>query len=86
MSTIKEMQKGHEAKLDALLRELGGKSKDSDWALVRALVHKALHFNADRKAREFCVLATLLADQIKHAHELMHGEDKPGEAHADYMH
>ena len=86
MATIDELQKQHEAKLNDLLRTIGGKSRESDWALVRALIHKAVHFNADRKAGEFCAIATFLAEQTGHAHSLLHTADKPAGAHDDFMH
>jgi hypothetical protein len=54
--------------------------------LVRALIHKAVHFNADRKAGEFCALATFLAEQTGHAHKLLHGGDKPAATHDDFLH
>jgi hypothetical protein len=86
MATIDEMQKAHEAKVNELLRAVGGKSRESDWALVRALIHRAVHFNADKKAGEFCAIATYLAEQTGHAHGLMHTADKPAGAHDDFMH
>jgi hypothetical protein len=86
MATVSELQKSHEAKLDEILREAGGRSRESDWALVRALIHKAVHFNADRKAGEFCALATFLAEQTGHAHKLLHGGDKPAATHDDFLH
>ena len=86
MATIDEMQKQHEAKLDELLRAIGGRNRESDWALVRALIHKAVHFNTDRKAGEFCAIATLLAEQTGHAHNLLHTAAKPAAAHDDFMH
>ena len=86
MATVDELQKAHEAKLDEVLRAIGGKSRDSDWALVRALIHKAVHFNADRKAGEFCAIATFLAEQTGHAHRLLHGGDKATTPHDDFMH
>ena len=86
MASVDEMQKKHEAKLDELLRAIGGRSRDSDWALVRALIHKAVHFNADRKAGEFCAMATFLAEQTGHAHSLLHGGDKPAAPHDDFKH
>ena len=76
MATIDELQKQHEAKLNELLRAIGGKSRDSDWALVRALIHKAVHFNADRKAGEFCALATFLAEQTGKTHREMNTSRK----------
>jgi len=86
MATVSELQKSHESRLEELLRALGGKSRESDWALVRALIHKAVHFNADRKAGEFCALATFLAEQTGHAHSLLHGGDKPTASHDDFKH
>ena len=86
MATIKEIQKQQEAKLDELLRTMSGKSRESDWAMVRALIHKAVHFNVDRKAGEFCALATYLAEQIGHAHSLLHGGEKPIATHDDFKH
>jgi hypothetical protein len=86
MANTNDLQKAHEAKLDELLRAIGGKNRESDWALVRALIHKAVHFNADRKAGEFCAIATFLAEQTGHAHSLLHTADKPAGAHDDFMH
>ena len=86
MATVKELQKQHEARLDEVLRTMGAQSRESDWAMVRALIHKAVHVNADRKAGEFCALATFLAEQIGHAHSLLHGGDKPGAPHDDFKH
>lgn len=86
MATVDELQKQHEARLDEVLRAIGGKGRDSDWALVRALIHKAVHFNADRKAGEFCAMATFLAEQTGHAHQLMHGGDKTAKPHDDFTH
>ena len=68
--TRDELQKAHEAALDTALRALGG-DRDSDWALVRALMHKAVHLAHDRGA-EYCAVATLLAEMIQHAHAVMH--------------
>ena len=81
-----ELQKQHEARVDEVLRAIGGRSRESDWALVRALIHKAVHFNADRKAGEFCAMATFLAEQTGHAHNLLHGGDKPTASHDDFKH
>jgi hypothetical protein len=75
MATSDELdraQKAHETALNALLADRAGKSRDEDWALVRALCHRAVHLCAERKAGEFCALATLMADMINHAHGLMH--------------
>ncbi len=86
MATVEQLQKKHEAKLDELLRAIGGQSRDSDWALVRALIHKAVHFNTDRKAGEFCAIATFLAEQTGHAHRLLHTADKSTAPHDDFKH
>lgn len=85
MATIDEMQKQHEAQLTSLLGELAGRGRDSDWALVRALIHRAVHLAAERKAGEFCAVATYLAEQVGHAHQLLHGGDK-ATAHDDVVH
>ena len=86
MATVDELQKQHEARLDEVLRAIGGQSRESDWALVRALIHKAVHFNADRKAGEFCAIATFLAEQTGHAHSLLHSGDKSTAPHDDFTH
>jgi hypothetical protein len=84
MATVDELQKEHEAKLSSLLAELAGRGGDSDLALVRALVHRGVHLAAERKAIEFCALATFLGEMIGHAHQLLHGGDKT--AHHDVVH
>jgi hypothetical protein len=86
MATADELQEQHEARLDEVLRSIGGRGQESDWALVRALIHKAVHFNADRKAGAFCAIATFLAEQTGHAHSLLHGGDAPSAPHDDVMH
>ena len=73
--TQHELHKAHEKELDDLIAKLTG-GTESDWALVRALVHKAVHLATDRQAGEFCAVATLLAEMIQHAHELMHPSQK----------
>ena len=86
MPTIEELQKAHEDALDALIGRLAGKGRDSDWALVRALVHRSTHLVADRKAGEFCAYATFLADMINHAHGLLHPGDRAAASHSENMH
>ena len=78
MANIDELQKQHEAQLNALLDKLAGKGAEADWALVRALVHRAVHVAAERKAAEYCAVSTLLAEMIGHAHQLMHPGDRGG--------
>jgi hypothetical protein len=45
-----------------------------------------MHLAAERKAAEFCAVATLLADMIGHAHALMHPADKNAAAHGAIVH
>ena len=86
MANLDELQKQHEARLTALLAELGGRGGESDLALVRALVHRGIHFAVERKAIEFCALATFLGEMIGHAHQLLHGGDKSAPVHHDVVH
>jgi hypothetical protein len=81
-----ELQSGHEAALKPLIAARAGKSPESDWALVRALVHRAVHIAQERKAGEFCAVATLLAEMIGHAHEVMHTADRSAPAHTKDVH
>ena len=78
-------QAQHEARIDALIKELAGRGAESDWALARALVHRAVHLIADRRAAEFCRVAVLFAEMVTHAHELMHSKDE-GQSHQDVVH
>jgi hypothetical protein len=84
--TIDELQKGHEAELTPAVAALAGKGKDSDFALARALVHKAIHLVADHKAGEFCAVATFLAEMIGHAHGLLHPGDRSAPDHGAFRH
>ena len=86
MATIDDLQKAHEAALAPVLAGLGGKGADSDWALVRALAHRAVHLAAERKAGEFCAVATLLSEMIGHAHELLHPADAAAHGHGGFAH
>jgi len=86
MANLDDLQKQHEARLTAVLNELGGRGAESDLALVRALVHKAVHFAAERKGIQFCALATFLGEMIGHAHQLQHGTDQLAPAHHDVVH
>jgi hypothetical protein len=85
MPTIDDLQKAHEQVLAPTLAGLTGKGGDSDWALVRALVHRAVHIAGDRKA-EFCAVATLLSEMIGHAHEVLHPADASAPAHSGFSH
>jgi hypothetical protein len=84
--TIEELQQGHEAALTAVVTGLAGKGKESDFALARALVHKAIHLVAEQKAGEFCAVATFLAEMIGHAHGLLHPGDRSAPAHGSFRH
>jgi hypothetical protein len=86
MTTVDDIQKQHEARLTTLLSELAGRGGESDQALVRALIHRAVHLAAERKALEFCALATFLGEMIAHAHQLLHGQDQSAPAHRDVAH
>ena len=86
MATIDELQNAHEAALAPVLAGLSGKGSDSDWALVRALIHRAVHLAAERKAAEYCAVSTLLAEMIGHAHGLMHPGDRSASSHRGDVH
>jgi len=87
MANLDDLQKQHEARITTFLAEVqrAASGAESDLALVRALIHRAIHLAAERKSVEFCALATFLAEMIGHAHQLQHGGDKPT-AHADVAH
>jgi len=86
MANLDELQKQHEGRVNALIAELAGAGSESDLALVRALIHRAVHLAADRRAGEFCALATFLAEMVGHAHGAMHGGDPASAAHSDVVH
>jgi hypothetical protein len=77
-ATRAELQKAHEEEIGRLVSRLAGQGADSDWALVRALVHRAVHVCADRRAGEFCALATLLAEMVQHGHDVLHPQGRTG--------
>jgi hypothetical protein len=56
------------------------------WHIGRAVLHRAVHFVAERGGAEYCAVATYLAEMIGHAHQLLHGRDRQGEAHKDMLH
>ncbi len=84
--TVEDIQKQHEAEIDRVIAKLSGGGADSDWALARALVHRAMHMVAERRAGEFCVVAGFLAEMIGHAHQLLHPGDKSSPAHSATVH
>ncbi len=75
-----EIQNAFEAELAVVIDRLAGRGSDEDWALVRALVHKAVHLAADRR-RDYCAISVLFAEMTQHAHAVMHeGPDGHGPA------
>jgi hypothetical protein len=86
MANVDDLQKQHEAKLDAFIREQGDNGAESNLALARALIHRGVHLAADRRAGEFCGLATFLCEMVSHAHGLMHGGDPASAKHGDNVH
>ena len=89
MANVDDLQKQHEAKLDAFIREQaaeGGAGAESNLALARALIHRGVHLAVDRRAGEFCALATFLCEMVSHAHGLMHGADPASDKHGDNVH
>ena len=81
-------QERFEARITALLEELGAEvaaaGPEGRSALVRALIHRAVHYATAAPGMEFCGLATYLAEMIAHAHTIAHG-DTPS-AHRDGLH
>lgn len=86
MANIDDLQKQLEERLAPAIATLTGTSKESDLALARALIHRGVHLLAERRAGEFCGLATYLAEMVGHAHGLMHGADPSAPAHGDRPH
>jgi hypothetical protein len=86
MANLDELQKQHEARLDAFIQELSREGRESDLALARALIHRGVHLAIDRRAGEFCAVATFLCDMVGHAHGLMHGADPGSGKHEDVVH
>jgi hypothetical protein len=85
-TTLEELQREHEARLSGLLGELRGRGAESDWALVRALVHRAVHVAAEQRTVDFCAVATFLAEMIGHSHGLQHSADPQAAGHRDGLH
>ena len=86
MANIDDLQKQMEAKLASAIDALVGGGAPSDLALGRALIHRGIHLIAERRAGEFCAVATYLAEMVGHAHGLMHGADPAAAAHSDLTH
>ena len=86
MANLDDLQKQIEAQLAAAIADLSGQGKESDLALARALIHRGVHVLAERRAGEFCALATYVAEMLGHAHALMHGTDPAAAEHGDFVH
>jgi len=86
MANIDDLQKQLEAKLASAIDALTGEGTSSDLALGRALIHRGIHLIAERRAGEFCSVATYLAEMVGHAHGLMHGADPAAPTHNDLTH
>lgn len=86
MANVEDLQKQHEAKLDAFIKEQAADGVESNLALARALIHRGVHLAVDRRAGEFCGLATFLCEMVGHAHGLMHGADPASTKHDDNVH
>jgi hypothetical protein len=84
--TSDDLQKQHEARLQTAIDALAGGGIESDRALVRALIHRGVHLAAERRAGEFCGVATFLAEMIGHVHGLMHGADPLSARHSEAVH
>jgi hypothetical protein len=69
--TSAELQTAFETDLTPVVNTLSGRGTLEDWALVRALVHKAVHLAAERRL-DYCAVSTLMAEMTQHAHQLMH--------------
>jgi hypothetical protein len=55
------------------------------YAIVRGLIHRAVHYATEKPGVDFCALATYLSEQIGHAHQLAHG-DKNSPKHKENVH
>jgi hypothetical protein len=83
--SVKDFQQAHEAALSDVMAKFKGQGKDSDWAMIRALVHKAVHTAAEQKY-EFCAMVTLLSEMLTHAHDVFHPSSQPQSHNAPKMH
>jgi hypothetical protein len=56
------------------------------WAIVRGLIHRAVHYATEKPGVDFCALATYLGEQIGHAHKLAHGDSPRSSKHKENVH
>ncbi len=69
--TPAQIQDAFETELSTITGRLVGRGAEEDWALVRALVHKAVHVAAERRG-DYCAISLLFAEMLQHSHQLMH--------------
>ncbi|MSP61727.1 MAG: hypothetical protein EXR72_15615 [Myxococcales bacterium] len=79
-----------EQRVTELTQKLGVEFKDLGddlrWSITRALIHRAVHYAAERPGVEYCTLATYLGDMVGHAHRLAHGDNPKAPTHNDLKH
>jgi hypothetical protein len=56
------------------------------WAMVRGLIHQAVHYATEKPGVDFCALASYLGEMVGHAHKLAHGENPKSPTHKDFVH
>lgn len=56
------------------------------WAIVRGLIHRAVHHATEKQGVDFCALASYLGEMVGHAHKLAHGDNPKAPAHKDFVH
>src|SRR5207237_9202835 len=56
------------------------------WVMARGLVHRAVHYAAEKPGVEYCALASYLGEMVGHAHKLMHGDNPKATSHKDMVH
>ena len=70
-------------RLSTEFADLGGELR---WSIVRALIHRAVHYATERPGVDFCALATYLGEMVGHAHKLAHGDNPGAASHRDVVH
>ena len=74
--------------IDEVATDFADLGKFLRWSLAQSLIHRAIHFAAERSELdnvEFCTVATYLGEMISHAHELLH-ENEPEPPHHKFVH
>ena len=78
-----------EAKIQQSIAQLEKEFDDMPhrrWAIVRGLIHRAVHYATEKPGVEYCALATYLGEQIGHAHKLAHGDNPASPKHKENVH